>query len=94
MRKIVILILNNLPGAPSLVIYDLVNDCVVRKYVFPDEVTSYNSSFLNDIVIDQRRGFAYMSDTGTGGIVVYDFMNNQSRYWQDTINKYTQPSTP
>jgi len=35
-----------------------------------------------------------MSDTGTGGIVVYDFMNNQSRYWQDTLNKYAQPSTP
>jgi hypothetical protein len=40
----------------------------------------YASSWANDIVVDETRGFAYISDTwADGGIVVYDFNRNRAR---------------
>jgi len=82
-------------GPASLVIYDLENHCTIRKYVFPEEVVASNASFLNDLVIDQKRGLAYISDTdGDGGIVVYDFFNNRSRYYTDPSNNKTTQFDP
>jgi hypothetical protein len=50
--------------------------------VFPDSVFPRNNSFANDIVLDEARGLAFMSDTwAAGGIVAYDFAANRSRRW-------------
>jgi sugar lactone lactonase YvrE len=69
-------------GAPKLVIYNLVTNVVERTFVFPNDVAYYDSSFLNDIVIDETRGVAYISDTsGDGAIIVYDYTSNQARRW-------------
>jgi sugar lactone lactonase YvrE len=55
---------------------------VERTFVFPNDVAYYDSSFLNDIVIDETRGVAYISDTsGDGAIIVYDYTSNQARRW-------------
>ncbi len=67
---------------PKLVIYDLLQGCIVRTHVFPDSVFPRNNSFANDIVVDEARGLAYMSDTwAAGGLVVYDFASDRSRRW-------------
>jgi sugar lactone lactonase YvrE len=67
-------------GAPKLIIWDIVNNCSVRTFIFPDHVYSWNNSFANDIVVDETNGYAYMSDTwNMGGIVVYDFNHNIAR---------------
>ena len=42
-----------------------------------------NASFLNDIVVDQRHGHAYI-EAGTGAIVVYDFQTDRARRFTDT----------
>lgn len=59
-------------GSPKLVIWDMSSNTMERTFVFPDYVASWEGSFLNDIVLDVTRGYAYMTNTwGEGGIVVY-----------------------
>jgi len=65
---------------PKIIIYDLNANQTVKSYAFPNEVAPYNSSFLNDIVVDVDRNWAYISDAnGPGGIIAYDFTRNLSR---------------
>ena len=45
---------------PKLVIYDLNARCIVHVHKFPDQVFPMNNSFANDIVVDEKRGLAYM----------------------------------
>jgi hypothetical protein len=67
---------------PKLVILDTRNaGAVICQHTFPKAVLSYESNFVNDIVVDPINGiWAYMSDVGIGpitgnqgGIVVYDY---------------------
>ena len=58
-------------GVPKLIIWDIEKNCSVRTFVFPNHVMPYDSSWANDIVVDETGGFAYISDTwANGGIVV------------------------
>lgn len=53
---------------------------MVRVHKFPASVLSGNDSFVNDIVVDEANGLAYMSNTwDQGGIVVYDWTTDASR---------------
>lgn len=53
---------------------------VLDTFYFPEEVLSYNNSFLNDIVLDEARDVAYFSDAGgPGAIIVYDRKQGLSR---------------
>ena len=71
-------------GVPKLIIWDIDKNCSVQEYVFPDDVMPYDSSWANDIVVDETRGLAYISDTwADGGIVVYDFKRNRARRFDD-----------
>eukprot|EP00128_Syssomonas_multiformis_P001859 Colp12_sorted_trinity150504_noHs@27319 len=66
-------------GPAKLVILDSKGK-ELRRHVFPPTVLPYNSSFLNDIVVDVKGGVAYMSDAGSeGAIIVYDYKTNRSR---------------
>jgi len=66
-------------GPAKLVIWDMNANCIVKTHVFPNHVLPWNNSFANDIVVDQTRGFAYISDTtDRGGIIVYSFEENYS----------------
>lgn len=74
-------------GNAGVWIIDLRSNRVIHKYIFPDDIVSPTSSFLNDIVVDDRRDIAYFSDAmGDGGLVVYDLGGGTSR-------RYTGPST-
>lgn len=66
-------------GQPSLLLWDIEKDVQVDRYDFPEDVASSSSSFLNDIVVDVTRRTAYISDAGTGGIVVVDLNKRTSR---------------
>ncbi len=58
-------------GPAKLIVWDMVNNCTVRSFEFSDDVLPYNSSWANDIVLDETNGFAYITDVGgLGGIVV------------------------
>lgn len=74
-------------GAAGVWIIDLATDTVLSKYYFPPEVASYNTSFVNDIVLDESRDIAYLTDAGgNGGIIVYNHQEGTSR-------RYTGAST-
>lgn len=63
-------------------IYDLNANCIVRMHKFPDWVFPANNSFANDIVVDETRGLAYMTDTwAKGGIIVYNYTSDTSHRW-------------
>lgn len=80
-------------GPPKLIQYDLTADAVVRTFVFTDDVASYSASFLNDIVLDVSSGTAYISDAGTGAIVVYNQVSNSARRFSDASTQANM-STP
>lgn len=75
-------------NAPAGVwVIDMKTGDVISKYYFPDEVAPYNSSFLNDLVLDEVREIVYLTDAnGEGALVVYDFKQAESR-------RYSGPST-
>lgn len=75
---------------PKLVIIDIASSTILRIHIFGPAVASWTENFLNDIVLDQRRGFAYITDTqgagNNGGLIIYDFA-------RDTAKRYTGVST-
>jgi len=75
------------PAAPKLgkvynnsakvVKFDLNTNRIIRTYRFPGTID--NQSYLNDIRIDTQTQMAYLTNSGTGGIVVLDLKSGQSR---------------
>lgn len=69
---------------PKLVLYDLNANKTVQTFIFPDDVAPWTSSFLNDVVVDQAGGWAYISDAGgDGGIIAYSRAANNARRFSD-----------
>lgn len=69
----------------KIVVIDLDSGRELKRYVFPDAVADRRLSFLNDLVIDEGREIAYISDSGNrsgsptaSGIVIYDFKDNRA----------------
>lgn len=67
-------------GPAKITIFDLETSKVLQNLTLSDEIAPYNSSFLNDIVLDEERGFAYISDT-SGAIIIYDSVTNTAKRW-------------
>ena len=66
---------------------DVATGEVLSKYEFPSEVVSYTDSFVNDLVLDQNKEIAYLTDAwGDGALIVYDHSAGISR-------RYSGPST-
>lgn len=67
-------------GPMQLLIYDLHNDALLRRYEIPkDQVTS--DSFLANIAVEDNNcqdSYAYLGDLGDAAIVVYSFYNHTS----------------
>jgi sugar lactone lactonase YvrE len=62
-------------GVPKLVVWDTVAEREVLRHTFAVEVAPPAGSFLNDIVVDEASGHAYITQSGMGGppsLVVYD----------------------
>ena len=72
---------------PKLVIIDIDSKEILHKHIFSPDVASWTFNFLNDIVLDQKEGFAYISDTlgynNTGGIITYNYNTDTSRRLTD-----------
>ena len=73
------------PGAQKLVLWDIEENREVQRYEFTAEDSHRTCSFLNDIVVDNDTGFAYITDSGIfcdpldGGLIVYDSNTNTAR---------------
>jgi len=65
-------------GGPKLIKVDLKTDKAVRRIYF-DEYAAPPSSYLNDVRVDTRSGFAYITDSGAGAILVVDTKNGKAR---------------
>ncbi len=57
---------------------NLGNNKIERIYRFPESVAGENV-YLNDIRIDNESGFAYMTNSNTGGIVVLNIKTGESK---------------
>lgn len=69
---------------PKIVIVDIPSASVVSSTTLPDSTASYTESFLNDIVLDPNKNMAYISDTGTGALIVFSRDTGESRRFSDT----------
>ncbi len=65
-------------GAVKLIKVDISKDQIVHTY-FLDEHIAPLHSYLNDVRFDIQKGFAYLSDSGLGAIVVLDLKTNKAR---------------
>jgi sugar lactone lactonase YvrE len=73
---------NALP--PRLVVYDMASGTTLRAYTFANSVANHNTSFLNDLVLDESRMVAYITSAGgDGAVIVYDFATNTARAHTD-----------
>lgn len=74
-------------GSQKLVIWDLNTNQLIDSIKIPNEIASYRTSFLNDLVVDNKHGFIYITDSGNGwpdhpvvgGIIVYNMRKKTFR---------------
>jgi sugar lactone lactonase YvrE len=74
-------------GSQKLVIWDLNTNKMIDSISIPDEIAPYRTSFLNDLVVDNKNGFVYITDSGNGwpdhpvagGIIVYNMRKKTFR---------------
>lgn len=57
---------------------DLKTNKIKRIFRFPENVAGIDS-YINDIRVDNKNGFAYMTSSANGGIVVLDIKSGNSR---------------
>jgi len=75
----------SIPGAEKLVLWDIKQNKEIQRIEFNDEQSDKKCSFLNDVVVDNDTGFAYITDSGifcdplAGGLIVYDSKTNRAR---------------
>ncbi len=67
-----------IPGGPKLLQVDLSTNTIVQTFHFDSDVARQNS-YLNDVRIDSERGFAYITDSGNGALVVLNLETGQVR---------------
>ena len=74
-------------GSQKSLIWDLSANRLLDSIVIPDDIAPPRTSFLNDIVVDNRNGYAYITDSGSGwpdhplygGIIVYNMRTKKFR---------------
>ena len=71
------MLMSIVPDGPKLVKVDLKTNRVTRTIPVPPDVAK-TSSYLNDIRIDSKRNFAYITDSGLGGIVTVNLATGKS----------------
>lgn len=71
---------NTIKYPPSIIVYDLKTDNLIRKYIFPVEQVKLDSGFANIAVEDWdcQKTYAYAADLGKAGLVVYSWEKNES----------------
>lgn len=71
------MLMSIVPGGPKLVKVDLKTNKVTRVISIGPEVAK-TSSYLNDVRFDNKRGFAYITDSGLGGIVIVELSSGKA----------------
>lgn len=71
------LLATTVPGGPKLVQIDLKSNKIQRVFPMGREVAPLDS-YLNDIRIDTKRGFAYLTDSGHGGLIVVNLRTGKA----------------
>ncbi len=71
------MLMSIIPGGPKLVKVDLKTNKVTRVISIGPAVAKTNT-YLNDVRIDNKRNFAYITDSGLGGIIVVDLSTGNS----------------
>jgi hypothetical protein len=67
-------------GPPGVWIINTETSEVKSKYLFPSSVASPTDSFVNDIVLDESKSMAYLTDAwGDGGLIAFDYKRSISR---------------
>ncbi|MGH1288595.1 L-dopachrome tautomerase-related protein [Bacillus toyonensis] len=75
----------SLDGSQKLVCWDLTKNELVESIQIPNEIASYQASLLNDLVVDNKNGYIYITDSGMygnpveGGIIIYNMKTKQFR---------------
>lgn len=76
---------------PKLIIFDIKTNSTTVEYTFPDEVASYASNYLYDIVIDNTDGgYGYITDNSAhdpGRIMIIYISSNNYTYYHHS-NKF------
>ncbi|MEO0482301.1 MAG: L-dopachrome tautomerase-related protein [Planctomycetota bacterium] len=75
------------PGGAKLVAFNLTTNELVEQIEF-DPDSAPDGTYLNDVRVDTTRDMAYITDSGSGAIVVVDLLNRTS--WR-TLDRH--PST-
>lgn len=65
-------------GGPKLIKVDLKTNTVVQTIPFGEDVAP-KKSYLNDVRFDTKAGFAFLTDSGKGAIVVVDLKTGKAR---------------
>lgn len=65
-------------NGPKLLKVDLATNRIVQK-IFFDESVAPRASYLNDVRIDTKRWYAYLTDSGTGALIVVNLEDGTSR---------------
>ena len=65
-------------GAPKLVQIDLTTNQVVQNIPFGSDIAP-DKSYLNDVRFDNSKEFAYITESGLGGIIVVNLKTGASR---------------
>jgi sugar lactone lactonase YvrE len=65
-------------GGPKLVKIDLATNKVSQTITF-DENVAPERSYLNDVRLDTKTGHAFITESGTGAIIVVDLKNGKAR---------------
>jgi sugar lactone lactonase YvrE len=74
-------------GSQKLIVWDLNTNRMIDCIIIPNEIAPYRTSFLNDLVVDNKNGFVYITDSGCGspdhpldgGIIVYNMRTRTLR---------------
>lgn len=78
-------------GCPAkLVIYDVKHDIELHRHVFPNDVVSKGTNYLNDLVMDyvnRKVEYLYITNTRDYTIVVYDIKADKSYSFRDASMK-------
>lgn len=84
-------------GAQKIVIWDLNEDKLVDSILIPDDIAPYDTSMLNDLVVDNKNGYVYISDSGNtvsgtvrASLIVYNMETGKFRRVLDQ-HESTQP---
>jgi sugar lactone lactonase YvrE len=68
-------------STPKLVVFDAATGTELFRHTFDDAVAPHDASFLNDVVVSEDHGFAYITESGIGGtpgLIVYDIAADQA----------------